>query len=48
MDNQRYLKSVATLEYDSSRCIGCRMCVEVCPHNVFKMTDRKAEIIHPD
>lgn len=48
MDSQRYLKNVTTLEYNSSLCIGCNMCVEVCPHHVFKMTHNKAEIIHKD
>lgn len=48
MDNQRYLKNVATLEYDASLCIGCRLCVEVCPHNVFRMKDKRAEILDKD
>ena len=48
MDSQTYLKNVSTLEYDSSLCIGCRMCIEVCPHNVFRMKDKKAEIIDRD
>ena len=48
MDNQVYLKNVATLEYDISKCIGCKMCVDVCPHNVFKMTNKKAEIVFKD
>ena len=48
MDTQRYLKNVASLEYDPSLCIGCRLCVEVCPHNVFKMAGKKAEIIDRD
>ena len=48
MDTQRYLKNVATLEYDSSKCIGCRLCMEVCPHNVFRMAGKRAEIINRD
>ncbi len=48
MDTQRYLKNVATLEYDASRCIGCRLCIEVCPHNVFHMSGKKAEVVNPD
>jgi len=48
MDTQRYLKNVTTLEYDSSRCIGCRMCLEVCPHNVFRMVGKRAEIVNRD
>lgn len=48
MDNQKYLKNVSTLEYDSSKCIGCKICVDVCPHNVFKMAGKKVEIINKD
>jgi len=48
MDSQIYLKNVTTLEYDSAKCNGCTMCVNVCPHNVFKMTNKKAEIINKD
>ena len=48
MDNQVYLKNVASLEYDISKCIGCKLCVDVCPHNVFKMTDKKAKIVYKD
>jgi NAD-dependent dihydropyrimidine dehydrogenase PreA subunit len=48
MDTQRYLKNVVTLEYDSSKCIGCRLCIEVCPHNVFIMTGKKAEVVNRD
>ena len=48
MDTQIYLKNVTSLEYDSSLCIGCRLCIEVCPHNVFRMRDRKAEVIRTD
>ena len=48
MDTQIYLKNVATLEYDPALCIGCRLCIEVCPHNVFKMAGKKAEIIDRD
>ncbi len=48
MDNHIYLRDVTSLEYDPSLCNGCQMCVEVCPHNVFRMTDKRAEIIHKD
>lgn len=48
MDTQKYLKNVASLEYDPSLCIGCRLCIEVCPHNVFRMADKKAEVVYRD
>ncbi len=43
-----YLKDVTTLKLDPEKCIGCGMCVEVCPHEVFAINSRKAEIINRD
>jgi NAD-dependent dihydropyrimidine dehydrogenase PreA subunit len=40
----RYLKNVATLHLSAEKCIGCGRCVEVCPHRVFSMSDKKAQI----
>lgn len=40
----RYLSNVVTLKLDSTKCNGCRMCIQVCPHNVFKMQKGKALI----
>ncbi len=37
-----------TLEYDPDLCIGCAMCVAVCPHAVFSMNDRVAKLARPD
>lgn len=34
MRRMMYLKNVATLELNEEKCIGCGMCVEVCPQNV--------------
>ena len=48
MHTQRYLKNVATLDYDPSRCTACGMCIEVCPHNVFALNGRKVKVIYPD
>lgn len=43
-----YLKDVVTLKLDPDRCNGCRMCIKVCPHDVFEITDNKARIIRRD
>jgi NAD-dependent dihydropyrimidine dehydrogenase PreA subunit len=43
-----YLKNVSTLKIDPSRCGGCGMCVEVCPHAVFQIKNHKARITNPD
>ena len=43
-----YLKDVSTLKLDPSRCGGCGMCVEVCPHSVFRIENRKAYIVDSD
>jgi len=43
-----YIKGVSTLEYDVSLCTGCGMCKNVCPHNVFQIIDKKADIIDKD
>jgi NAD-dependent dihydropyrimidine dehydrogenase PreA subunit len=39
-----YLSNVVTLELDAEKCIGCGMCVLVCPHDVFGLNDGYAEI----
>lgn len=45
---QRYLKNVATLELDAKKCVGCGICVNVCPHRVFELADGKARILDRD
>jgi NAD-dependent dihydropyrimidine dehydrogenase PreA subunit len=34
-----------TLSYHPDQCIGCGVCVEVCPHAVFAMNGRKAVLV---
>lgn len=41
---QRYLKNVVTLKFQSEMCTGCGMCVEVCPHGVFRLDDGRAVV----
>jgi ferredoxin len=44
----KYLENVATLTFDTEKCIGCGMCVEVCPRGVLVVTDGKAHIAEKD
>jgi NAD-dependent dihydropyrimidine dehydrogenase PreA subunit len=44
----KYLKNVATLRLSAEKCIGCGKCVEVCPHGVFSMNEKKAKIEDKD
>jgi NAD-dependent dihydropyrimidine dehydrogenase PreA subunit len=37
-----------TLQYDPELCIGCEMCSLVCPHAVFAMNDRVAQLVRPE
>ena len=48
MKGFRYLKDVVTLDLDRLACIGCGRCGEVCPHQVFRIADRKASIVDRD
>lgn len=46
MKQMSYLKNGQTLSFDAERCVGCGRCVEVCPHQVFAIEQRKARIAH--
>jgi ferredoxin len=35
-----------TLQYDQSLCIGCGVCVDVCPHATFEMNGRLAYLVN--
>jgi NAD-dependent dihydropyrimidine dehydrogenase PreA subunit len=48
MNGLVYLPDVVTLELDTEKCNGCRMCMIVCPHAVFEMANKKAVIRHKD
>ena len=43
-----YLKNVVTLELDKKKCIGCGMCLLVCPHAVLRMDNGCALIESKD
>jgi NAD-dependent dihydropyrimidine dehydrogenase PreA subunit len=43
-----YLKDVVTLQLDENKCTGCGMCLEVCPHEVFKLNTSHVVIQNRD
>jgi NAD-dependent dihydropyrimidine dehydrogenase PreA subunit len=43
-----YIKDVVTLELTEEKCNGCGMCLKVCPHDVFALSEGKAHIINRD
>ena len=44
----KYLRDVVSLSLDVNECIGCDRCTEVCPHNVFDVSEKKARITERD
>lgn len=48
MKNPIYLKNVATLKLNSEKCTSCGICIDVCPHNVFVIKDKKLQIAELD
>lgn len=48
MSHFHYLKKVVTLTLDQPTCIGCGRCVEVCPHGVFVIENRKSALLDRD
>jgi NAD-dependent dihydropyrimidine dehydrogenase PreA subunit len=48
MIGMRYLPGVVTLTLDEAKCTGCGMCVEVCPHAVFRLENHKVRLIDRD
>lgn len=48
MPKLKYIRNVVTLQLNQRRCVGCEMCVNVCPHAVFQMDGKKASIVNRD
>jgi len=48
MKGFRYLRNATTLELNVAACIGCGRCIEVCPHQVFRLAGKKAEMADRD
>jgi len=43
-----YLKNVTTLSFKENKCLGCGMCLEVCPQGVFTRRNGKVEVSFRD
>jgi NAD-dependent dihydropyrimidine dehydrogenase PreA subunit len=43
-----YLKDVVTLKLEQEKCVGCGVCLSVCPHAVLSLTNGKIEIANRD
>ena len=48
MDDFKYIAGVSTLAFDIDACVGCGICTLVCPHNVFALSDGKAQVVAKD
>jgi NAD-dependent dihydropyrimidine dehydrogenase PreA subunit len=44
MKGFHYLADATTLDLNEAACIGCGRCDEVCPHQVFQLSERRARI----
>lgn len=40
----RYLKDVASIRIDPEKCVGCGLCLAVCPHQVIDLRDGRAGV----
>ncbi len=48
MNQLLYLKDVVTLKLEEEKCVGCGMCLLVCPQAVLSLTNGKIEIANRD
>jgi len=48
MKQMIYLKDVVTLTLDSEKCMGCGMCLSVCPHAVLRQNNGTVDIQNRD
>jgi NAD-dependent dihydropyrimidine dehydrogenase PreA subunit len=48
METMQYLKNVVSLKLNAEKCTGCGLCVMVCPHEVFGISNGKATLINRD
>jgi ferredoxin len=48
MKQLTYLKDVTTLKVFEEKCVGCGMCMTVCPHEVLNLPNGKVQIVNRD
>jgi NAD-dependent dihydropyrimidine dehydrogenase PreA subunit len=48
MNHLIYLKDVVTLKLEQEKCVGCGVCLSVCPHAVLSLTNGKIDIADRD
>ncbi len=46
MKEYRYVLNGSSLKLDSTLCVNCGICLEVCPHAVFRRTENQKPVIH--
>ena len=44
----KYLKNVSSLRFFTERCTNCLICVDVCPHEVFAVKNKKVGVVDKD
>ncbi len=48
METFRYLSDVTTLKLDKNACTGCGVCLDICPHAVYQLSEKKAVVVDKD
>ncbi len=48
MNDLTYLKDVVTLKVTPEKCTGCGTCLDVCPHNVLSLDNKRIGISDRD
>ncbi len=44
----KYIKNSASLNFISEKCTNCILCIDVCPHGVFQLKNKKVGVVDKD
>ena len=44
----KYLKNSASLNFITEKCTNCLICIDVCPHEVFAVKNKKVRVVDKD